>query len=57
MTDHPKKKTGKTASRKAVEAIEVFEFPVEMTEVGPQFVIPGCERPELAADTTGGGKP
>lgn len=28
-------------------------FPVEMTEIGPQYVIPGCERP--AAPKTNGG--
>lgn len=27
-------------------------FPVEMTEIGPQYVIPGCERP--AAPKTDG---
>lgn len=23
------------------------EFPIEMTDIGPQYVIPGCERPQL----------
>ncbi|WP_131798364.1 hypothetical protein [Devosia elaeis] len=57
MTDLSMKKIGKTAGRieDRAELIGEFEFPIEMTEVGPQFVIPGCERP-TDADATDGGK-
>lgn len=57
MTDRSMKKIGKTADRieDRAEPIGGFEFPIEMTEVGPQFVIPGCEWP-ANADATDGGK-
>ncbi|MCK9514340.1 MAG: hypothetical protein M0R28_24345 [Pigmentiphaga sp.] len=57
MTDRSMKKIGKIADRieDRAEPIGDFEFPIEMTEVGPQFVIPGCERP-ANADATDGGK-